>query len=299
MCGWDLRSGGEKYERIYSLSNCPIYEKPRLTIKRKSGGLVSHWAVETLSVGSTLQLSEPLGAFTLKPSNRPIVFLAAGSGITPIASLARAALHAGRSITLLHVDRTPSDAIFRADLRRLAKKYDDLLDYQPWFTRESGHPTEPLRSLLTARNVDAYLCGPEGFMNVCRMAAEQAGLNDDRILEESFGSPLSNITSRIVTIHFEGADGVVQTIDGREGASLLQTLKDTVGLPSICGGRASCGTCRVAVGDKWIHRLPPQGRTEMRLLRALAPVAPDHRLACQIRLSSEIQDLQVSAAPLS
>jgi 2Fe-2S ferredoxin len=55
---------------------------------------------------------------------------------------------------------------------------------------------------------------------------------------------------------------------------------------SICGGRGMCGTCRVAIGEDWLDRLPPPAFSELRLLRVLKGAAPNHRLACQTVLDA-------------
>ncbi len=58
-------------------------------------------------------------------------------------------------------------------------------------------------------------------------------------------------------------------------------------IQSVCGGRAMCGTCRVAIEADWLDSLPPPGPRETRLLRFLKTAAPNHRLACQTVLGPE------------
>lgn len=82
-----------------------------------------------------------------------------------------------------------------------------------------------------------------------------------------------------------------------QGDSLLAALKGA-GLPvtSICGGRAACGSCKLAVGTAWIDRLPPPEKTERRLLSHLPGYRDGDRLACQIRLTTALDGLEIQMA---
>jgi ferredoxin len=76
-------------------------------------------------------------------------------------------------------------------------------------------------------------------------------------------------------------------IRAESGDTLLAALRRAaIGIRSICGGRCACGTCRVAVAEGWVDRLPVPSRNEARLLRALPGASTAHRLACQITLDA-------------
>lgn len=296
-----MRAGieGRTYERIFSLSNCALSEPPRITIKRNPTGVVSSWALAHLAVGMSVEVSDPGGTFTLQPGGRRVVFLAGGSGVTPVMSQLRTALHAGRDVTLLHVDRTASDAIFAADFERLARRYGGQLSYHPWYTGARGSPMGLVRELLGGHDGDVNLCGPEGFMQACRTAASDAGFDPARIAEESFGSSSGGIDGGLIEIKIEQPDGRERVVAGHVGRSLLESLRDEANLSGICGGRAICGTCRIAVRDDWINRLPQPGRAESRLLGVLPSPSAGHRLACQVRAAPEHDGIRLSPAPIT
>jgi 2Fe-2S ferredoxin len=88
------------------------------------------------------------------------------------------------------------------------------------------------------------------------------------------------------------------SIDAAPGDSILSALRAAEkNIFSICGGRGMCGTCRVAIGDVWLDRLPPPAPNETRLLRALKNAAPNHRLACQTILDDTHDGLTFTPDP--
>jgi 2Fe-2S ferredoxin len=87
-------------------------------------------------------------------------------------------------------------------------------------------------------------------------------------------------------------------IDAAPGDSILSALRAAgKNVFSICGGRGMCGTCRVAIGDDWLDRLPPPSANETRLLRVLKAAARNHRLACQTLLDERHDGLSFTPDP--
>jgi ferredoxin len=68
-------------------------------------------------------------------------------------------------------------------------------------------------------------------------------------------------------------------------------------IQSICGGRGMCGTCRIAIAEDWLDKLPPPSPNETRLLRVLKAAAPNHRLACQTVLDEQLTGLNFYPDP--
>lgn len=89
---------GREVSRCFTLSSTPSRPGLTLTVKRKAGGPVSTWLHDRFRVGDRIRVTGPLGRFTLAgcPANGPIAFVAAGSGITPVMSMARRLIDAGR-----------------------------------------------------------------------------------------------------------------------------------------------------------------------------------------------------------
>lgn len=91
-------------------------------------------------------------------------------------------------------------------------------------------------------------------------------------------------------------DGREIGFEAPEGASLMQaaTGHGVEGIVAECGGQARCATCHVYVDEAWVSRLPPIGRDEETMLDLTATERrPTSRLACQIRLTAQMQGLRV------
>jgi ferredoxin-NADP reductase len=271
--------GGIRHERWYSFSSLTnAGERPTLTVKRQRGGLVSRWFNDDCAVGATIEVSEPAGEFVLRPGTAPLAFVAAGSGITPIFALLRSALlESRRRVALLYVNRSPADTIFATRLERLQRDCGDRLSVRHAFTGGRGSVPDTLfaQTIAAAGDGDLYLCGPAGFMRACERVAATAGVASERIFSESFGTDTA-------------------------GETLLHVLKRS-GAPNvgICGGRMSCGTCRVTIDAPWAATLAPATRSERRLLDVLPAPLATHRLACQVRLTAQNANLVFTPAPIA
>lgn len=91
-------------------------------------------------------------------------------------------------------------------------------------------------------------------------------------------------------------DGREIGFEAPEGASLMQaaTGYGIDGIVAECGGQARCATCHVYVDPGWAGRLPPIGRDEEAMLALTAAERrPTSRLACQIRITADLQGLRV------
>lgn len=88
--------------------------------------------------------------------------------------------------------------------------------------------------------------------------------------------------------------GMTRRVEGRIGETLLVALK-RAGMPllAVCGGRAACGTCLIAIAPDWLSRLPPQSRVERNLLGAIGEGEEGDRLACQITLAAGHDGLEI------
>jgi ferredoxin len=86
----------------------------------------------------------------------------------------------------------------------------------------------------------------------------------------------------------------LRQVEGEDGESLYAALH-RAGLPllSVCGGRASCGACRIQVTPVWWDRLPPALETERQLLAVLPGRREGDRLSCQVRLAAELDGLTI------
>ncbi|QMU29188.1 ferredoxin--NADP reductase [Adhaeribacter radiodurans] len=122
---------GKKERRAYSLCSSPS-EQPRLsvTVKRVAGGLLSNYLLNKLKVGDTLEVLAPMGNFNFVPDatfSRTIVLIGAGSGITPLMSIAKSVLQQelNSRVLLIYGNRDESSVIFKEQLKDLESQNPD------------------------------------------------------------------------------------------------------------------------------------------------------------------------------
>lgn len=155
--GQRIRLRDSPEERDYSLANAPRDSSLRLCIRRIPSGGVSTRLLAT-AVGSPLTFTGPHGFFVFRPSPRPAVFVATGTGAAPFAAMARAG---SRGFTLLHGVRSAGE-LFYADLFQTTAG-----DYTPCISGKQppaervfpGRVTAYLERELTPGVYDFYLCG--------------------------------------------------------------------------------------------------------------------------------------------
>ncbi|MGU3435902.1 2Fe-2S iron-sulfur cluster-binding protein [Actinomycetes bacterium M1A6_2h] len=187
---------GTSVARCYSLSSSPHTDvRPAISIKRTAGGHASNWLCDNATAGLTLSALQPAGTFVPARWDRHLLLVAAGSGITPIMSILKTALtaHDG-TVTVIYANRSPNSVMFASTLAELERQYPSRLTVRHWFEAEHGLPTENgLGDLIGhAPDADAYLCGPEPFMDLAHSALLTAGLSPDGIHREVFSSIQTN-----------------------------------------------------------------------------------------------------------
>jgi ring-1,2-phenylacetyl-CoA epoxidase subunit PaaE len=201
----DVDGQGSKGCRAYSISSTPGLEKTlAITVKRVVGGKVSNHLVQQLAAGDRVQTLGAHGRFTFAPQSdkrRHLVLFAAGSGITPIFSILKAALHFEpySQVSLIYGNRNAESVIFHAKLAQLQRLFGDRLHVvhvlsQPTPpSRHSGRLTrqrvsEILRALPAQGDghTEFYACGPSGMMDEVSVALDALGVAPERVHMESF-----------------------------------------------------------------------------------------------------------------
>lgn len=198
-----LDINGEEVRRCYSMSSTP--SRPYLlevTIKRLPGGLVSNWFCDQVKLGDELVAKGPMGHFTcFDYSSEKIVFIGAGSGITPILSMCRwiADTASNVDVKLLASFKSPENIIFRKEFEMLSARSRHI---QIAITVTSGRKgadswtgfTGRISSSMLAMFVpdilehDVFLCGPEPFAQNINGILRDLGYDMSRYHTESFGT---------------------------------------------------------------------------------------------------------------
>lgn len=191
--------GGELVWRSFTISSCPTRrERLDLTIKLNPFGLVSRYLFEQVKPGSLLRIKGPQGGFCFNPDRHPepLVLISAGSGATPMISIARylAATGSDRSCVYLYGARTPEDVLFQHDLQQLQQQLPNfryvvsLSRPDAQWTGSVGrlrmsHVRVAVPDLLTSRY---FICGPQDFIETFRNGLAELGLPASRIHSEKF-----------------------------------------------------------------------------------------------------------------
>ena len=143
--------------RDYSLVSAPDDSDLVLCIRNVSGGVLSP-ELSALPIGSRLHFTGPDGYFVFRPSVRPAVFVATGTGIAPFCSMVRAGI---TEVTLLHGVATAADLYYASVFKSTMKRYIPCLSQKDFSTADvfGGLVTDYLQQHLDKRHYDFYLCG--------------------------------------------------------------------------------------------------------------------------------------------
>ena len=250
-------SGAPLY-RSYSLCDDGGGDTPwRITVKRTPGGKVSNYLIDRIQPGMVLQASPPQGNFTLprqpQPS-APYVFVAGGSGITPIYAMLRAIARMAPAerprVTLHYAYRSPDDAIFGRELLALDPQRAWLTQYHYVTTQGRRLNAAKLVSSLGVEAAGAhwYVCGPATLRHELESAARQQ-VPAAHLHAEVFASPAIRPTGQAATgkaarIHLADSGA---TLQAQPGETLLETLERCGYRPDFSCRAGACATCRLRV----------------------------------------------------
>lgn len=195
--GLQLQIGGEEMRRNYSLSAVAGGNQYRISVKREPDGKVSNYLHDEVQVGDSLQLFTPSGEFTLADSDKPLVLISGGVGITPTLAMLEAALATSRPVHFIHCARNGSVHAFRDWVDGLVARHPQLKRFYCYAEDDGVSPAGDAFGLLDQarleqwlpedRDVDAYFLGPKAFMRVIKRQLKVAGVPEKQSRFEFFG----------------------------------------------------------------------------------------------------------------
>jgi NAD(P)H-flavin reductase len=198
-----VEAGGKEVYRNYSIANPPDDEGAvELIIRRAPGGLSTTWIFERLRVGEQVRFLGPFGRFGLSESSLPMIWVAGGSGVSPLWSMLRHMRNRGirRPCTFFFGAATVADMPLRKELRQMERELDwfrfaptveRLDDGQEW-DGDIGLVTEVVeRQVQGGQPVEAYLCGPPGLIEAAVLVLTGKGVPPDHIHVDKFLSQRS------------------------------------------------------------------------------------------------------------
>ncbi|MFB4308245.1 ferredoxin reductase [Actinomadura sp. GTD37] len=242
--------GGVRHWRTFSLSSPPRRDgRVTVTVKAARDGFVSAHLVNAIRPGAFVRLAQADGEFTL-PANLPpkLLFITAGSGITPVMAMLRHLTAGGApagDIAVVHSDRTAGDVIFGAELRampgvRLHERH----------TSGGGRlePSELPGLCPDWAEREAWACGPGGMLDDLTAFWRAAGAGE-RLRAERFRTVLrGGGEGGRVTFTRSGveadADGSTPLLVAGEDAGALLPSECRMGICYGCVGRLRSGEVR-------------------------------------------------------
>ncbi len=257
--------------RDYSLSSSPRSGDLTVTIKEIDNGIFSTYANNHLNSGDSLDVGEPNGRFIFEPQSEnanSIIAFAAGSGITPIMSIARTVLETDdKSVVLIYGNKSPEKTIFYKEILELQSTY--LNRFKVQFIYSESNDDGALFGRIDTGNINYvlkntiqlepsqlfYLCGPEGMIKTTTAILSEKGIQDEQILFELFTA--SNVVPANESVN-KGKSEITMLVDDEETTLIMpqnQTileaaLANDIDAPYSCqGGVCSSCICRVTEGS--------------------------------------------------
>ncbi len=260
---------GKELRRAYSISSCPKKDAITIGVKKVDRGGFSDFANSKLQEGDTLEVMPPEGRFTFvtTETQKNIAAFAAGSGITPIMSIAKTVLDANpkNKFVLVYGNKSEEETMFYTDLVKLQLDYSDR--FFIYFTNSETKSDSSLFGRIDTSTVnyalknkhkdvdfDAfYLCGPEPMIHLVTDTLKENDIPKDKIHFELFTA--TEIKDEMPV----AADGETQveivvddetfsfTMD-KKMIVLDAVLKENIDAPYSCQGGV-CSSCIAKVTE--------------------------------------------------
>lgn len=279
------RVDGQDVRRNYSISSSRSRfhrdGEIEIGIRPVVDGVFSNWAATAVKAGQTLSVMPPDGRFTVK-KQRAIhrVGFAAGSGITPILSIAATTLEEQpeSKFTLVYGNRRMSSVMFNEALQDLKDRYAGRFTMIHILSRQAQEvdllqgriDAEKVQALvdalLPAKSMDeVFICGPEAMIDATTDALVKAGVPENRVYSERFAtspaqaakiqadsdaaeSKVAATKDKLMTVVLDGKE---YEIPVSEDDHLLDAALDAgLDLPFSCKAGVCCTCrCKVVSGD--------------------------------------------------
>lgn len=299
-------SGDEEIRRSYSICCKENSNNLQVGIKAVEGGVFSQHANNALKAGEILEVMAPEGKFVLPnlKGDENLLFIAAGSGITPILSQIQTMLYRfpDINITLIYSNKNLNSIMFKAQIEDLKDRFLNQLTILHIFSGTSqdnplfsgrideGKITQILKHITPKGGFDfCFICGPYDMIMNVKTALEKLDYHNSQIKFELFNTGINNnkkskpiqqmapSKGRLLTIEI---DHISHNIEIRPDQSVLDAaLEHKIDAPFSCRG-GICSTCRCKILE---------GSGEMLTNFALEDheVEDGYALSCQLIPTSE------------
>lgn len=185
--------------RAFSIASAPYEQVIEFSMRRSASAFKRN--IDSLIVGAQAEMTNAVGKFVLpeEKSDRPIVFLAGGVGITPVRSILRQAIFEKQSqrFVLFYSNRTPQDAPFFDEMNAYSgidlttvHTMTNLDATDESWTGERGFISSEMisRHMSDYRGSLFYVVGTDQFIGAMKEMLAKSGVDLDRVHADNFGS---------------------------------------------------------------------------------------------------------------
>ncbi len=195
----NLRRAEDGLVRSYSIANSrQAGHKLNFHIRKLPGGRFSEWVFDRLSVGDTLEVSEPKGESCYTPGQnltQPLLLIGTGTGLAPLAGIVQEAITEGHigEIHVYHGSRTPDSLYWVDEMQKLTDKHAHI-HYTPCVSREAcsesfsqgrAHDVA-LNRIESLKGWRVYLCGHPDMVKSAKQQAYLKGASLKEIHADPF-----------------------------------------------------------------------------------------------------------------
>lgn len=245
--GIGLHLGGRWHWRSYSLTSPPNWDEKRIsiTVKAMPEGFLSSHLVGGVPQGTIVRLAAPKGNFALPtPPPEKILFITAGSGITPVISMLRALDRHGELSDTVHIHSAPTEdeVMFADELSALAEAYPQFHSHIQLTRSDGKFALASLDELYPDwRSRETWACGPASLLEEIERVWKHEGL-EDKLHLERFEISRADTSGKGGTVTFAKSDRSTEV----DGATSLLEAGENVGVQMPFGCRMGiCQTCVV------------------------------------------------------
>ncbi|WP_042264432.1 benzoate 1,2-dioxygenase electron transfer component BenC [Paraburkholderia heleia] len=228
---------GTDQTRSYSFSSGPSEPHLSFLVRNVGQGAMSTWLCESAKAGDEIEFLGPMGSFYLRPIERPVLFLAGGTGLAPFLSMLDKIVEDGGSPYPIHMIlgvNTDEDLVGTDRLEAYAERMPNFTYACTVASPESAHPHRGyvthhiIPSQLNDGDADVYLCGPPPMVDAVRDYLSFEGLTPRNFYYEKFSG-----TGLVV----QTAEERIAPVDVDEAFDLRMALE--LGAAQLTMGRLS------------------------------------------------------------
>lgn len=295
---------GKELRRAYSISSSPKNESITIGVKKVDRGGFSDYAHSKLAVGDSLEVMPPEGRFIFKQSDqvKSVAAFAAGSGITPIMSIAKTVLDSNKSnkFVLVYGNKSYEETMFYTDLVKLELDYSNrffiyftnsqAMEENSLFGRiETSTVNYALKNKHKDTNFDAfYLCGPEKMIHTVTDTLVDNRISKDKIHFELFTA--TEIKDEL-QVGAEGETQVEVVVDDETFSFTMDkkmlvldaVLKENIDAPYSCQGGV-CSSCIAKITEGKAEMVQNQILTDGEIADGLILTCQAHALTPTLKV---------------